>query len=322
MNVSVVIPSYNYERFLRECVQSVWAQTVRPLEVIVSDDGSSDGSVALARQLAESAPVPTEVLASEHVGLHESLNRSLRRARGDCVAFIAADDRWTPTFLERQLAHFTADPRVVLSHCEYSVIDASGRPLPDQRSSMIAASGDCLVDLLRGRCVMKTGPVVSRAVALSFGGFDPAYPQEDWTFYLRCAARGTLGYSSEALVERRIHGENSTVRFAAVQTYELAMRAAAVPVLKELAPNEAILKEALAFHLGVPIRSALFHGQFRAAANVMRGALEHHPEIRAELLQAWVRGLASIAWDRSIRKAGGGAALAKVESRIRRALGW
>lgn len=322
MNVSVVIPSFNYARFLREAVESVWGQTAKPFEIIISDDGSSDGSPSLAHQLAESAPLKTEVIATEHVGLHESLNRSLRQAQGDCVAFLAADDRWTPDFLETQLRHFAESPRVVLAHCNYSLIDAAGKPLPDQRSSVIPARGDCLVDLLRGRCVVRTGPVVARRVALAFGGFDAAYPQEDWTFYLRCAARGTIAYSPDALVERRIHGENSTAHFAAAQTYELAMRAAAVPVLEELAPNQAVLNEALAFHLGVPIRSALFHGQFRAAANVMRGALAHHPEIRAALVRSYGRGLASVLWDRTIRKLGGGPALARVESSIRQLLRW
>lgn len=318
--VTVVIPSYNYAAWLEEAVRSVFAQTVSCTQIIVSDDGSSDDSVAVARRLARESSIPFEVIASEHVGLHESLNRSLRAATGELVAFLAADDRWRPDFLERQVAHFD-DRRVVIAHCESTPIDASGNPLPPTPPSGVAAEGDCLTDLVRGRCTMRTGPVVRRAEVMAFGGFDPTYPQEDWSFYLRCASRGRVAYSREPLVERRIHGTNSSVNFARSRNWEFVFRAAAVPLLEELAPSKEVLNEALAFHLSAPIRMSLFHGHFAAAGQVLAGAIRHYPALAPALARESLRGLAAWGWHRSGRRVLSGRRLQRVEALLRRAAG-
>lgn len=319
-DVCVVIPSFNYSRFLSDAVESVWRQTTPATEILISDDGSRDDSVKVANALAARSPIPIKVIATDHVGLHESLNRSLRATECKFVAFLAADDRWTSSFLFRQLAHFD-DPNVVMAHCGYSSIDAEGRPLGDVPLGGSPAVGNCLVDLLRGQCTVRTGTTVRRDVALSFGAFDASYPQEDWSFYLRCAARGAFGYSDAPLVERRIHGTNSSVRFATQQSYTMAYNAAAVPLLIELAPDERVLADALAFHLGVPLRMSLFHAQFKAAASVLGGAIWHHPRISPRLLRTTARGLASLAWDRTGRRILPARQLKTAERMLRRLIG-
>jgi hypothetical protein len=172
---------------------------------------------------------------------------------------------------------------------------------------------------LRGTVTMRTGPAVRREVALSFGGFDPTYPQEDWSFYLRCAAHGELGFSPARLVERRIHGSNASVKFAGARTWEHALKAAAVPLLEELSPSREVMLDALAFHVGVLVRSSLHAGEFEAAARVVAGATRQHPELARRLALSTARGLASFSWDRTGRRWLAGPQLARIEAVLRKA---
>ncbi len=115
--VSVVTPFLNAETFMREAVESVLAQTYKNWELILVDDGSTDGSTAIARQYA--ADHPGRIFYVEHEN-HEnrggsaSRNVGIRRARGEYVAMLDSDDVWLPEKLERQVAILEAEPRAAL----------------------------------------------------------------------------------------------------------------------------------------------------------------------------------------------------------------
>ena len=104
--VSVVVPAYNAEPTLAEALASALGQTVPPHEVIVVDDGSTDGTAAVAESFA-----PGVVLVrQENAGAGPARNRGVERATGDFFAFLDADDLWEPEKLELQLAAFDANP--------------------------------------------------------------------------------------------------------------------------------------------------------------------------------------------------------------------
>src|SRR4051795_3380132 len=105
--VSVVIPNYNYGRYVRQAVDSVLAQTYPSVEIIVVDDGSSDDSVALLQSYGSSI----KLVAQSNGGVHKARNRGIEESKGEFVAFLDADDWWEPTKLARQMELF-ADPRV------------------------------------------------------------------------------------------------------------------------------------------------------------------------------------------------------------------
>ncbi len=102
--VSVIIPVYNGERFLAEAIRSVLEQTLTPAEIIVVDDGSTDGSATVA---AEHQGV--RVLQQSHCGVGTALNLAIGHAGGELLAFLDADDRWLPDKLEKQAAALRAD---------------------------------------------------------------------------------------------------------------------------------------------------------------------------------------------------------------------
>jgi glycosyltransferase involved in cell wall biosynthesis len=111
-NVSVVIPCYNAARFLGETLRSVLGQTRLPLEVIVVDDGSTDGSDAVA----ESFGPPVRVVRQDHRYDSAARNRGIEEAKGEWIAFLDADDLWLPRKLEKQLKIASAQNRSVTCH--------------------------------------------------------------------------------------------------------------------------------------------------------------------------------------------------------------
>jgi glycosyltransferase involved in cell wall biosynthesis len=105
--VSVIIPVYNYDRYLGEAIASVLSQTHQYLEVIVVDDGSTDQSGEVARSFADRG---VRYCHQVHAGIGPARNKGVELARGDFLAFLDADDRWPEEKLERQLSAFDNDP--------------------------------------------------------------------------------------------------------------------------------------------------------------------------------------------------------------------
>jgi glycosyltransferase involved in cell wall biosynthesis len=105
--VSVVIPVFNGERFLREAVQSVLDQKYSPVEIIVVDDGSTDGSATVARSLET-----VRYLYQTNQGPAAARNRGIEQAKGSLIAFADADDLWPSGKLELQLPYLISDPEI------------------------------------------------------------------------------------------------------------------------------------------------------------------------------------------------------------------
>jgi glycosyltransferase involved in cell wall biosynthesis len=106
--VSVVIPVFNGEAFLREAVQSVFSQKYSPVEIIVVDDGSTDGSATVARTF----PGPVRYLHQSNSGPAAARNRGIEHAQGSLIAFADADDLWPAAKLELQLPYLIRDPAI------------------------------------------------------------------------------------------------------------------------------------------------------------------------------------------------------------------
>jgi glycosyltransferase involved in cell wall biosynthesis len=109
--VSAIIPVFNGERFLAQAISSVLDQSYGELEVLVVDDGSSDGSFRLASELAARQP-RIRVLGQAHGGPGAARNLGVLQASGDLFAFLDADDLWTPDKLKLQMAHLREHPEV------------------------------------------------------------------------------------------------------------------------------------------------------------------------------------------------------------------
>jgi glycosyltransferase involved in cell wall biosynthesis len=120
--VSVVIPVFNGERFLREAVQSVLDQQYAPLEIIIVDDGSTDGTATVARSL----PATVRYLHQPNQGPAAARNRGIEQAQGGLIAFADADDLWPPAKLELQLPSLINDPGVEIVMGRVQLLSETG----------------------------------------------------------------------------------------------------------------------------------------------------------------------------------------------------
>ncbi len=124
LTVSVVIPLYNGERYIAETLQSVLAQTFTDFEVLIIDDGSTDQSISICKSFNDDR---IRYVHQTNRGLSGARNTGIHSAKGEYIAFIDADDLWSPKKLEMHLEHFRFLPKMGLSYSYSALIDESGR---------------------------------------------------------------------------------------------------------------------------------------------------------------------------------------------------
>lgn len=210
--VSVVIPTYNRADWLCEAVESVLAQTYAPIEIIVVDDGSTDGTPDM---LAARFPA-VRCIVQPNAGVSAARNRGLAAAAGQYINFLDDDDLFMPDKIARQVARLEADPELFLVHCRYHDVDAAGHKLGRVG---VLPEGEALPDLLRGNFIWMSAPLIRREAVERVGGFDETLSTcADYDLWLRLAADGArFGCVQEPLGCYRLHGASMVTDAARVE---------------------------------------------------------------------------------------------------------
>ncbi len=125
--VSVVVPSYNHASFVERTLRSIFRQTFAPAELLVIDDGSTDGSPKIIEPVLHDCPFPCELVARENRGLSATLNQGFARARGEYFAYLGSDDLWLPDFLRARVRLLESRPDAVLAYGHAYFIDEQNR---------------------------------------------------------------------------------------------------------------------------------------------------------------------------------------------------
>ena len=185
-SVSVVVPAFNAERTVPDALRSVLAQTFTDVEVIVIDDGSRDGTLAVVGEIADPR---LRVASFPNGGVATARNHGIPLARGELVAFIDADDRWTPDKLEAQVAALARCPAAGAAYSWTVNVDEAGRERSRQRP--VFFEGDVLRELLVENFTCSGSNILVRRAAFeSVGDFDTSLGvSEDWELCVRLAAR-------------------------------------------------------------------------------------------------------------------------------------
>jgi GT2 family glycosyltransferase len=184
--VSVVIPCYNQSRFLSTAIESVLAQSWRPTEIIVVDDGSTDSTAAVADQYGGRLTYHYK----PNGGLASARNFGIRHATGTFLAFLDSDDWWHPRFLETVIGVLRHRQGPGLAYCRQQPVDQSGVPLATAVMND-AIVGNLVTALIAGNRVTADAVVVDAASVLRVGGFDESLrSNEDWDLWLRLAENG------------------------------------------------------------------------------------------------------------------------------------
>lgn len=202
--VSVIIPTYNSARYLSEAIDSVLAQSFKDFEILVIDDGSTDETQEVLRRYQSRV----HCVRQPNSGVAIARNRGIEQSRGHYISFLDADDTWTASKLERQLAALVESKHHRICYSAFTVVRSDLTPIGVTRSRR---QGDALEDLLlRGNVVATPSTVMAeRALFIAAGGFDPALSQcADWDMWVRLAALSDFLYLDEPLVNYRQHGGN------------------------------------------------------------------------------------------------------------------
>jgi glycosyltransferase involved in cell wall biosynthesis len=208
--VSVIVGAYNAGPFIEETLRSVTHQTYRALEVIVVDDGSTDGTAALVRA-AQARDPRIRLMQQENQGIAAARNRAIEASRGELLAPLDGDDVWHPKKLEHQVERLQAAGAATgFTYCWWAWIDSSGHVL--DRSPRWRIEGQVLQELIE---VNFTGnasvPLFRRAAVEEAGGYNTGLRQqgaegcEDWELALRVAERYAVAVVPRVLVGYRRH---------------------------------------------------------------------------------------------------------------------
>ena len=234
--VSVIVPNYNYGRYLGGAIESVLAQSYPETEIIVVDDGSTDDSLNVLHRYEGRL----RWMRQERQGVSTARNRGAQESRGELLAFLDADDLWHPKKLERQVERLTADNGLGLIHCGETVIDDHGRTLVVRCEG---GEGWVAEALLRYQRIVVFGPgspsLIPRRIFEEIGGFDARLTTfADWDLAYRIACRYRIGCVRGPLVTIRSHGTSMQRNVLAMEhdmllAYDKAFRDA-TPELRRL----------------------------------------------------------------------------------------
>jgi GT2 family glycosyltransferase len=210
--LSVVMPTFNGERYLVAALESVLGQRGDGVELVVVDDGSTDGTVEIVERLTRG--FPTRVLRPGRLGSWVAAsNLGLREARGAWACFLHQDDLWLPGRLARVRAELPSARGAIVLH-DARFVDPSGQPLGDWTCPLPpgdVAPGVFLERLLTQNFIAIPSPTFHRATALEHGGLDERlWLSADWDLWLRLGAAGPVRFLPEALAAFRLHPDSQT----------------------------------------------------------------------------------------------------------------
>jgi glycosyltransferase involved in cell wall biosynthesis len=207
--VSVVVPLFNHEQYVRETIESAIAQQYRPLEIVVVDDGSTDSSHAVAKQFEQRAApqLDIRVYRRQNGGPAAAMNFGVARSTGKFIAAIASDDYFLPGALQSSVDAFEAcaGRPVALVHATVLLMDAGGRSI-STAGEHVPAVGRCLLGLLtREAGIWAPTMMFTRDSFDAIGGFDEAIECEDYDFHARLAAKGyEFAFNARDTVVKRV----------------------------------------------------------------------------------------------------------------------
>ena len=219
--VSVIVPAYNHAEFIEEALGSVLLEGYPRLELVLIDDGSTDGTWERAcswrdRELGGDVQIRME--RQENAGLTKTLNRLLESARGTYVAVLASDDRLLPGGIAARVDFLESHPAASAVFGDCRVIDEHGNVLGEHGVGFgdTNARKRLLKDTAREIVEHWSvpGPVLlfDREFMGAMGGYNEVLMVEDWDMYLRLAARNAIAYVDVPVSEYRWHGANTAAR--------------------------------------------------------------------------------------------------------------
>ena len=302
--VSVIIPSYNHERYVSEAIQSVLDQTFQDFEIIIVDDASSDGTIAAIEKMQD--PRIRLVKAPHNRAVH-TRNTALRLAQGEYVAFQNSDDVWDRSKLEKQIEILESQPSTRACFTAVQPIDEKSTPLGGSWiDQLFTTKNRSSTEWLRnffetGNCLCITSAVVRREKIEALGRFRESLIQMgDFDLWVRLAALGDFHIIDTPLTRMRIFSNKGNVsaptkeagRRSAMECAEILSRYAEAPVLDSVPQAFSFIFDAKARSSAAYVAGlARYAWQFGVAhhmfADRILARLIDNPKTREEIVEAY-----------------------------------
>lgn len=216
--VSVVIPSYNHRTYIQKCLESVLEQSYRNFEIVIVDDGSTDGSAEFLKEYTSAFNIPVQLILQANQGAHAALNLGIAKAKGEYVSILNSDDFYQFDRIEKLLRYCQEkDAKIVFSRVNH-IDDTGGVALQGNyrqnyfRHLELAASFGTSFVLLGYNLAVTSGNLFFHRESLSSIKFEKYRTVHDWDFVLKAMCLYPVHCHSEALMCYRIHANNTISR--------------------------------------------------------------------------------------------------------------
>lgn len=244
--VSILIPSYNHQKYVVETLDSVMAQTYANIEVVIVDDGSKDQSAAVIQQYIQNKTrdIPMRFLQQENQGLSKTLNRLMTLAQGEYVIFFASDDTFLPHGIETLVQQAESKKSAVVVGDAYIIDGNSCRSFITAQGLLVdeAYSGRKFLHFTEWRLAWKfdhrgasdlgtytsflssnyvsNGILIRNSVLKEIGPYDESFALQDLEYWTRLTKKYPMDVIPDAVVNYRLHGDNSIYRISQRLIYD------------------------------------------------------------------------------------------------------
>jgi glycosyltransferase involved in cell wall biosynthesis len=273
--VSIVLPAYNAMAYLPQAYESALKQTFTDYEILIVNDGSSDGIEEWVSQISDPR---VRYIFQANQGAAEARNTGIYNAQGEYVAFLDADDLWEPTKLEKQVRCLDENPDVGLVDTWIILIDQEGNSKGWVHAS--SAEGNVWEQVIQEPTIIcGSSPMIRRSCFDTVGVFDRNLLYAgDWDLWIRIASRYAFAVVKEPLVRYRLHPSNTSKNCQGMsQDCHIVIERAF-----ESAPPELIsLKNKTYGQIKSYIANiALDSGNYQEAINFRNSAIAYNPQLR------------------------------------------
>jgi len=204
--VSVIMNCYNSSTYLREAIESVYAQTYRDWEIIFWDNASTDNSAVIAKSFDEKLRY---FHAEKTVPLGHARNLAIEKVRGEYIAFLDCDDLWLPEKLEKQIGFLESHIDVMMVYSDILSIDGNGKLIENYLEDKEFYRGYIFEELFLYNFICLVTVVLRKDILNKVGLFNTNYIiVEDYDLFLKIAESHKIDYLDESLAKYRIHGTN------------------------------------------------------------------------------------------------------------------
>jgi glycosyltransferase involved in cell wall biosynthesis len=237
--VSVIMPVLNGKKYIAEAIRSILAQTHPCCELIVVDDGSTDGTREQVAPFMDQLHI-TYISHAACRGIPQSMNDGVRHAKGNLIAFLDHDDAWLPEFLENQVAYLDSHPDVAMVHSDFQTIDFDGNVIEESVAACrqrARPSGNVFRQLFMDSFIVGNSVLIREECFARLGLFDESLRWGDYHMWMRIARHYNVDYTPKVLTKYRQHPTQSTRSVSISRPDEDSVALMAIKKIIEIYPE-------------------------------------------------------------------------------------